>query len=277
MRNFAASQLMSRWQNAKAELDRCRQNPGDDEVHDLRVSLRRVTEALRLFETLLGPDLRVVRRRLRPLRRATGEVRDLDITLELALKSGRGAAHPVPRILAAQRELAVGQLSAQLAAPEGLGSPPVFGIPEKDGLWAPGDSPVANARAVLPEVARSYFNAGIRAVEPGRKISELHAFRIDSKHFRYTLEMFAPLYGPGLTTRAKHLRKVQQVLGEVNDCDTARRQFAIRLDAELEDWVERRMVIKRAEFTALWKDEFGGDTGEQWAAYLYRYARPPKA
>src|SRR5580692_6953009 len=53
-----------------------------------------------------------------------------------------------------------------------------------------------NARSILPKMARRYFEAGRKAIEGKRPPGELHAFRLKTKRFRYTLELFSPLYGP---------------------------------------------------------------------------------
>ena len=49
----------------------------------------------------------------------------------------------------------------------------------------------------------------------------LHRLRLATKRLRYTLELFRPCYGPGLEARLEELRKVQQRLGELNDCVAA--------------------------------------------------------
>ena len=46
----------------------------------------------------------------------------------------------------------------------------------------------------------------------------MHKFRLRTKRFRYTLEMFKDLYGPGMLKRIESLKQVQTYLGDINDC-----------------------------------------------------------
>ncbi len=54
--------------------------------------------------------------------------------------------------------------------------------------------------------------------DPGQ-IQKHHAMRIAAKHLRYTLEAFDELYGGGLKETIKSLKQLQDILGEMHDCD----------------------------------------------------------
>ncbi len=50
-------------------------------------------------------------------------------------------------------------------------------------------------------------------------VAELHALRIAAKRLRYTMEIFAPLY-PGELKEPLHIvRDIQEMVGEIHDCD----------------------------------------------------------
>jgi CHAD domain-containing protein len=51
------------------------------------------------------------------------------------------------------------------------------------------------------------------------RATELHQMRIAAKHLRYTLEVFQPLYERGLRKPLKIVKEIQELLGEVHDCD----------------------------------------------------------
>jgi CHAD domain-containing protein len=51
------------------------------------------------------------------------------------------------------------------------------------------------------------------------RITELHQMRIAAKHLRYTLEVFSPLYDRALRKPIKIVKEIQELLGEVHDCD----------------------------------------------------------
>jgi len=50
-------------------------------------------------------------------------------------------------------------------------------------------------------------------------VAELHDMRIAAKRVRYILETAAPALGPAAATAAKQVRKLQDRLGEIHDCD----------------------------------------------------------
>jgi hypothetical protein len=57
-----------------------------------------------------------------------------------------------------------------------------------------------------------------KASDPGR-VRELHDMRIAAKRLRYLLELFAPLFGTYAATAAKRTKELQDLIGEIHDCD----------------------------------------------------------
>jgi CHAD domain-containing protein len=141
----------------------------------------------------------------------------------------------------------------------------------------PARSAVECARTELAALVEHYFAAGRKAVKRRSKPRALHAFRIETKRFRYTLELFQPLYGPGLARRLEMLKQIQQHLGEINDCAfTAElvRQTASDGDAQkvLERLVTRQKQRTR-KLVRYWQQVFDVPGAEQaWARYLRAWA-----
>jgi CHAD domain-containing protein len=75
------------------------------------------------------------------------------------------------------------------------------------------------------------FMPGARDPEAVRT---LHDLRIAAKRLRYVLEMFAPAFGPYAAEAAKQAKKVQDLVGEIHDCDVTRPRVAA-LAAELRE------------------------------------------
>jgi CHAD domain-containing protein len=50
-------------------------------------------------------------------------------------------------------------------------------------------------------------------------VAELHKMRISAKHLRYTMEVFAPIYSSKLKAPLQTLKKTQDYLGVIHDCD----------------------------------------------------------
>ena len=146
--------------------------------------------------------------------------------------------------------------------------------------WDAAGGVVENARRELPLMAQAFFEAGAKAAVPGATEEEMHGFRLAGKHFRYTLEMFRPLYGPGLEKRISELREVQGALGQINDCATTRgmmQDHAATAEADVAlmlDFLAQRTAKLTEKFQALWAERFGEKQQERWLEYLKRFARP---
>ena len=51
------------------------------------------------------------------------------------------------------------------------------------------------------------------------KMDELHNMRIAAKRLRYTMEVFAPCFGPEFTRILKTIEEIQERIGAIHDCD----------------------------------------------------------
>jgi CHAD domain-containing protein len=127
-----------------------------------------------------------------------------------------------------------------------------------------------NARQRLPRLLEKFYAAG-REVIAHEDPETLHQFRLRGKRVRYTLELFRPLYGPGLEKLLKALRNAQTALGEINDCATAR---GLVPDPRFQSWIAERQARLRKEFHTYWAEEFDAPAKEQRCLrYLRTYAR----
>jgi hypothetical protein len=97
------------------------------------------------------------------------------------------------------------------------------------------------------------------AVRDPAAVTELHDMRIAAKRLRYVLEMTAPALGPAAERGAKHAKELQDVLGEIHDCD----EFAPR--------VEELVTRLRADDTAALRRAAGPD-GEDLDPVFARHA-----
>ena len=57
-----------------------------------------------------------------------------------------------------------------------------------------------------------------RAADPA-EVTALHDMRIAAKRLRYILEITHPCFGPYAEAAVKSVKELQEVLGEVHDCD----------------------------------------------------------
>jgi CHAD domain-containing protein len=147
--------------------------------------------------------------------------------------------------------------------------------------WDKTQSAGENARLHLPTLLRAFFALGQSVSTAAAAPAELHAFRLAAKRFRYTLELFRPLYGPGLEKRLEQVRQIQTLLGDRQDCAVLGerlRRVGNPSDAvitALQDF-ERRGAELEDRFRRYWSETFAAQEAEQrWIRYFVR--RPPKA
>lgn len=139
--------------------------------------------------------------------------------------------------------------------------------------WDPSLSAAENARLHLPALAQKYFETGRAVIEAGPSPATLHKFRLATKRFRYTLEMFSKYYGPRLDEFLERLRKIQDLLGSVNDDATTRTLMEGRLPGarriRFERFLEARTRESVSAFHAFWKQTFDGPGEEErWVRHL---------
>ncbi len=140
-------------------------------------------------------------------------------------------------------------------------------------VWNASKSAAENASLKLPKLAQAYFQSGRKLFQSTRSREALHKFRLETKRFRYTLELFRPCYGPSLDRRLAVLQKVQTFLGEINDCATTQKLVG-RKQKKISAFLERRMAQRARALSGYWRRTFDAAGQERWwTDYLARFAR----
>lgn len=144
--------------------------------------------------------------------------------------------------------------------------------------WKVSKSESANAMAELPLLAVEYFAEGRKRVSARNpRAAALHKFRLETKRFRYTVELFRSCYGPGLEERLKRLHEIQDLLGTINDCATTIDMLG-RGHGRITKYLQRRMEKRAAELREHWRNTFDAPGQERWwTAYLSRASAPNRA
>jgi len=201
-------------------------------VHRLRVAIRRALAGLEAFDDLLPPKRRAwIVKRLRRLRRAAGEARDLDV-LALRLAGGRTEGLEGRGVaVSSQGRRARERLVAMLVRQRAASRRPIRALYEDllESDWtgrveallervsAGGRSMVFGeyaARRFKPLMARFFELADHKL----RNADEIHGLRIEGKKLRYALEIFASVFPPTTLARCREaLERLQQKLGEFTD------------------------------------------------------------
>jgi CHAD domain-containing protein len=116
IKEFAIRQLAGRLDRVETEWNRCAESSGADEIHDLRVALRRFGETLWLFRRLFPKrERKQVRAELKTALRFAGDTRDVDIAFESFDAAGVTLSPEVRLHLESERAIAEAALVATLA------------------------------------------------------------------------------------------------------------------------------------------------------------------
>lgn len=223
---FAGRVVLQRAEQLAYLVERTAQKPRESAIHRLRVAARRLGSALdALSEHFPARGVAKVQRKARKLRQAAGGVRDRDIALALAQEVGLDLTKKATARVEKGRTESAGALGGRLdrLSQKSLAASwsRALGLNSTLGAAAPSPTAATYAAALLPQLAKEYFEAGHEAAAPAATIESLHEFRKLGKRFRYTLEIFDPCYGEDLQEALQLLRGLQDILGMINDCESA--------------------------------------------------------
>ena len=286
MREYARQQTAFLLGRLSIAVSHAAQAADADAIHDIRVAMRRLSRCLRVFAAFYPPgSWKKIRRRIASLLSAAGAVRDCDIAIELVGRAGIARPAGILTPLVAKRREAGHELLVEIrrwkrrdyttqwrsrlqlfVSVDGASS-----VRERrpESVWNPRASAAANARRHLPAIMRDYF-AQVRELLAANPVpAELHAIRLATKRIRYTLELFRSCYGRGMTRRLGMLQRLQQLLGEINDCAAAERLIGSLVGPSsarqrVLTFLRRRAAAKAAALRREWRANFDGPGREHW-------------
>jgi CHAD domain-containing protein len=206
-----------------------------EDLHDMRVSTRRMRAAWRVFDgAFKAGKTRKIRRHLETIADKLGVVRDLDVLIEGLEAYGTGldddkrpGLAPLDTLWRRQRGNARAQLISELDSP----SYAAFVKEMEDFLEDGANSAAAFASPTSPHRVRDRAASriwaayeAVRAYElvlPWADVETLHDLRIATKWLRYTLEFFGETLGPDFPRLLERVVALQEHLGLLHDADVA--------------------------------------------------------
>jgi len=225
--NFA--QFASRESGARMGLDA-------EYVHRMRVAIRKLRAAMRLFKHALGSDSKQLRSALGWIADVLGAVRDLDVQLA-RLQFWQSQARSPSAIDAEAWRVMKDYLQPQRAEAQtrllrAFNSTRYRKLLKDYQAFlqsgAVGEAAKRPARAELPALILTHY-AQVRelgdVIDADSPAQALHALRIKGKHLRYTLEFAQLLYAKGLRHFVARVIELQDVLGEHQDAYVAIEQL----------------------------------------------------
>jgi CHAD domain-containing protein len=271
---YAADQTVRLLDRLAFQLCAARHSYNPEAVHDLRVAIRRFSQALVVFKRWFRrKDLKKIRKSLKALMSAAGAVRDCDIALKFILEIQPHAADDLEKGIRGRRDGAENALQAEASRRQVY----KWSLKWRSMLEAEYGSSGAVDQGVqqmaageLSRVAGKFIRSGNRASSPKASEDQVHRFRIAAKKLRYTLELFRPFYGAGADRELERLARIQSLLGGANDCRVVRGMVSqIGGYHGFEVTLEKKQRRKLARFRRFWAEEFHQTTAaRQWLATL---------
>ena len=115
MRTYVRHQTATLLSKFAEEIDHAAEDHGPEPIHDLRVSIRRLSRCLRAFSQFYpARSWKKARKELSELLHAAGAVRDRDIALGMLAKAGIARRSPVAVRLNVERARAHDRLIAEI-------------------------------------------------------------------------------------------------------------------------------------------------------------------
>lgn len=244
-----------------AELAEHGQNLDAEQVHDLRVANRRLREAVRVFRPLAPKRRRRTLSQLKDLMDAAGQVRNCDIAIELCQVE-----------MPDRRAAALDELRRQVRR---VATPKFEERLRRVSILHPDRTPARpSAAGLLGTLSREYFVLG-REVSNQPTGARLHELRLAAKHLRYAFEVFAELSPAMAKAKIKSMKRLQDLLGDLNDCRTTKALLGRRITAEQKTMLSERFTKLREEFLAHWRTSFDAEGAEAaWLAAVERALAP---
>ena len=247
---FASGRLLPLLDNFAKEIGGVREGADIEYIHRMRVASRRLRAALPLFEPCFPKkQYRLWATELKKVTRALGEARDADVQIDFlrsyakklkrrgagtgragrSAKSTEALLREIGRFLTRMVKKRVGLQKEVLNALTGLEQSGVIGDMRETLASVTRDKsrfPRRACAAGIPAVAADRIASGLDTflsyepyISDPDAILEHHAMRIAAKKLRYTMEVYAPVYRLGLGKSLRRVKKVQEILGDIHDCD----------------------------------------------------------
>ena len=212
-----------------------------EELHQLRVTARRLDATLGLFKEHLAAPLVRARKTAKSLLRTLGATRDLDVQLaglaayclELP-EEERSALEPLSERLKHERARARARMVRALDSETTRRWLQTLAA-ASESASVEADASVVTVAAVMPRRVRRRFRRLRKAVQrlrPSSSMEDYHKVRRRAKQLRYALESGAFNYGKPAEEMLRALRRLQDKLGVQQDAYIARNHLtALAADA----------------------------------------------
>lgn len=248
---FLACRTVRRYAEAIGEhLDGACTGETIEDIHQVRVSFRRLRAALRLFEDCFDPGLfRRWQRQVKRVLKQLGQARDRDVQIEFLNeilkqipKSDKKLRPGIQRIRLRwkqQREDLQPQVIQAVSRLKDSGILAELGAETERILRRIRSRKPSESSPAVMERAGGQIHQRLEdllgrqaCLENPEDIKGHHAMRIAAKRLRYTMEICGSAFKDRLKPRIKTLKRLQTMLGDLHDCDVWAEQIPAFLEEE---------------------------------------------
>ena len=242
VKTYCAQVMLPHLNELKKKNKNIQRRQNIEDIHDLRVSSRRVRTCLTIFTNVFPQKkFKIWQRDIKQITKSYGQVRDLDVQIDLINQlikdvQDKKVLSGLKRIrLRLNQKRQIKQVDTQLMTKAILNSTTLIEMedwaksaldtdqqPQNDEM----EKEEAEDTGAVYHLAYEHIQKRLDEFlfyevfiyDPDR-IEELHQMRIAAKRLRYSLEVFSNLYQQKSDFALDIARQSQQILGEIHDAD----------------------------------------------------------
>jgi len=271
--------IITKFREAFSYQDLVRTSEDIEVIHNMRVSLRRLWAAMTTFSHYFNQKKFFrLSQKTRTLARKLGKVRDLDVLIELLEKHSKYLEEKPSTILTIS--YLVSQWQSERLKDRGKLFKYLEKLANKEferKFLAFFDSTTQNKyketkkakneKKIFLDTLKNFYR---HAPKENFSSESLHQLRIAAKKLRYSLEFYEICFNHLLTNYLKILKEIQELLGDLHDCDVMidllrkyLKKITIPLQqelylglTELSNYFSERRANLLNQFQKLWEIEF---------------------
>jgi putative phosphoesterase len=275
---LGADTLLARVRELEKQMNGARKNNDIEYVHKLRVASRRTRAALNLFEPCFAKKITKWGRTIRSVTRSSGAARDADVQIAFLENYARTnedktAVQGLDYLIKTQTaRRQVMQAPLTKALDDLQASETLSDIADSCSALTAKERKESDIKTLATYgKAYDYISTrlnGVLALEPvvhdESAAEKHHELRIALKRLRYTMEIFSPLYKRGLVDQISLMKRFQDLLGEIHDCDVWIQEFNVEtasVPADARYGVSKVLIhlsetrkLRYMNFVSLWND-----------------------
>jgi putative phosphoesterase len=243
---LGAETLLTRTRELEDQVDGARENNDIEYVHKLRVASRRTRAALGLFEECFGRKItKKWTRAIRNVTRSSGAARDADVQIAFLknyakINEDKNAARGLDYLITIHTTRRRAMQATVTKALDDLEDLKVLDDITHSCSALRDEERKEFDIKTLATYGRAYDHISTKlnevlALEPfvhdEGAAAKHHELRIAIKRLRYTMEIFSSLYKRGLTDQISLMKRFQDLLGEMHDCDVWIQEFNVETES----------------------------------------------